>query len=186
MKYNFLMEKREYIVTSLVIKELSAEDLLNGSFNCEIKERMEKVISTEAPVRESIIYKRVINSYSLQKVGSRLKELFNSIKESLSEEKSVDLNNEEVFHNGENEDFFRPTPLGEVRYSYQIPYREASNCILYILENSEKNSYSKGELYRLFIKEMEWEKSGEQISLLFEAALKDGRIKRSKNGRIIK
>ncbi len=73
-----------------------------------------------------------------------------------------------------------------MRYSYQIPEKEAANAILYILEKGDKNSYTKSTLYRLFLSEMEYLKSGDRIVELFNAALMDERIKISGNGRIIK
>lgn len=180
------MEKREYIVTKLEIMTLSPENLLSGEFDNEIKKRMEEVIETEAPLRESILLKRVLNSFFLYKLGSRLNKHFIALENELDAIKTTDCCGEIVFHNGKNEDFFRPTPIAEVRYSYQIPTAEASNALIYIIENSTKNSFTKNELLRLFINEMGWEKNGDKIEALFSDALKDERIKRSRNGRIIK
>ena len=98
----------------------------------------------------------------------------------------MDGDGEVVFHKEEKEDFFRPSPSSALRYSYQIPHQEGAACILYILETGDKPSLTKGELYRLFLSEMGWEKSGRAIEELFSYALKDKRIKRSGNGRFLK
>lgn len=180
------MEKKEYRIATLAETPRTPDELLSGTFNDEIKERMETVIRIEGPVRESLLYKRVLNSYSLYKNGSLLNELLTSLSSSLSYPVTVDIGAEKVFHTGEDEDYFRPTPLGETRYSYQIPDWEGANAILYILATGDRSSYTKSELYRLFMAEMGYQRSGDRIEELFQNALKDERIKRSGNGRIIK
>lgn len=180
------MEKKEYKITPLNQTPRSPDELLSGAFNDEIKGRMEAVIECEGPIRESLMYKRVLNSYSLYKNGVLLNGLLTSLSSSLSFPVTLDVGLEKVFHTGEDEDYFRPTPLGETRYSYQIPDREGTNAILYILENGDKHSYTRSELYRLFMAEMGYLRSGDRIEELFGNALKDERIKRSGNGRIIK
>lgn len=165
---------------------LDSDTLLSGTYNGTIEERMKETIAIEGPIRKSLLYKRVLNSFSLQKVGSRLLSLFDSISSTLTEEVTKDEDGEEVFHSSKEEDFFRPSPSSDDRYSYQIPHREAANTIIYILENSDRNSWNKSDLYRSFISEMGWEKSGRAIEELFGYALKDKRIRRSGNGRILK
>lgn len=179
------MEKKEYIAAELKLLELTPEDLLSGAYAEDLKERMKVVVETEAPVRRSILYKRVINSYGMQKIGSRLIEIFDAIANTLDYVTSEDDNGETVFHFGP-EDYFRPTPDSTLRYSYQIPYKEGANCIHYILEQGEKNSYTKGELYRLFLEELGYLKSGASIVELYEGSLRWPTIRRSGNGRILK
>ena len=179
------MEKKDYTLTGLVFTPESAEEMLSGALDDDILLRMKKVIETEGPVRESLMFKRVLNSYDLYKNGSRLSVLLSSLSERLTFPVTFD-DGEKVYHTGESEDYFRPTPLSEVRYSYQIPYSEGANCILWILENGEGNSYTKSTLFRLFLSEMGYLKSGDQITSLFEGALRDGRIKISGNGRIMR
>ncbi len=180
------MEKKEYVVADLKDRVISPEELLSHAYDDDIKKRLEKVISIEGPIKESLLIKRVLNSYSLYKNGSRIEPHLSPILTSLSFPTTVDKDGERVYHTGKSEDYFRPTPLSSVRYSYQIPEKEAANAILYILEKGDKNSYTKSTLYRLFLSEMEYLKSGDRIVELFNAALMDERIKISGNGRIIK
>ena len=119
-------------------------------------------------------------------MGSRLLSLFEELSLTLPFPTTLDGDGEVVFHKEEKEDFFRPSPSSALRYSYQIPHQEGAACILYILETGDKPSLTKGELYRLFLSEMGWEKSGRAIEELFSYALKDKRIKRSGNGRFLK
>lgn len=180
------MEKKEYTVAELENKTLTTDDVLSGAFDEDIKERMNRVIAVEAPIKESLLIKRVLNSLSIYKNGSRIDNHLAPILLSLNFNTSLDKDGERVYHTGKNEDYFRPTADSAVRYSYQIPSSEAANAILYILENGDKNSYTKSELYRLFLSQMEYLKSGERIVELYNAALTDKRIKISGNGRIIR
>ncbi len=180
------MEKKDYTVTELEVKEVDASSFVSGEYDSDILGRMRKIILTEAPIREALLFKRTLNSYSLYKNGSRLNEYLLSLVQSLDCTVTTESDGERVYHRENDDSYFRPTPNAEVRYSYQIPHGEAANAVLYILGKSEKSSYTKSELLRLFISELGYLKSGDKIEALFDAALKDGRIKRSGNGRILK
>lgn len=180
LPYNQAMiEKREYIIADLDVIKADPEMVLSGSLDEEIRDRMAKVVETEAPIREALLYKRVINSLSMKKVGSRIEPVFRRIALSLPYERTEE-NGEMVFHDGP-EDFFR-TSIGSDRYSYQIPIAEAAACILYILEK-ENRIITKSELVILFRNELGYERLGAQVDALFRAAAKDGRIGRTGNGR---
>ena len=180
LSYNLAMiEKREYVIAALDVISADPEMVLSGSLDDEIRDRMIKVIETEAPIREALLYKRVINSLSMKKVGSRIEPVFHRIAQALPYDRTEE-NGEMVFHHG-NENFFR-TAIDSDRYSYQIPIAEAAACILYILAN-ENRIITKSELSRLFKKELGYERLGAQVDALFKAATKDPRIARTGNGR---
>lgn len=176
-----MIEKKEYKTAELEIIQTTPESLLSGAMDEEILKRMSTVIEVEAPIKESLLFKRTINSFSLEKVGSRLLELFLRIEAKLPYSYTDDYG-EKVFHNGNDECFFRPTPDAAIRYSYQIPTAEAANAIIYILSKKANKPYRK-EIAPLFLEEMEWLKMGARVDELFENALKDERIAKSKNGR---
>lgn len=180
------MEKKEYTVTELEVKTLTPDEILSEAFDSEIARRMKEVIATESPIKESLLIKRVLSSLSIYKNGSRIDAHLSPLLSSLNFPSTIDRDGERVYHTGVDEEYFRPTPDSAIRYSYQIPSSEVANAILYILEKGNKNSYTKSELYRLFLSQMEYLKSGERLLELYEAALKDERIKISGNGRIIK
>lgn len=180
LSYNLAMiEKREYAIADLSEMKADPEMILSGSLDDEIRDRMTKVVEIEAPIRETLLYKRVINSLSLKKVGSRIEPVFRRIALSLPFERTEE-NGEMVFHDGP-EEFFR-TSIGSERYSYQIPIAEAAACILYILER-ENRIITKSELAILFRNELGYERLGAQVDALFRAAAKDARIGRTGNGR---
>lgn len=180
------MDRKDYIVTELEERCMDTAAFLSNAIDDDIVERMKKIIMTEAPIRESLLYKRTLNSYSIYKNGSRINEKLEGLRKKLGGNVSVDYDGEIVYHRDGDNTYFRPTPLSSVRYSYQIPSSEAANAVLYILETGTKASYTKSELFRLFLSEMGYLKSGDRLDELFNAAISDGRIKRSGNGRILK
>ncbi|MBO5770700.1 MAG: DUF3320 domain-containing protein [Spirochaetales bacterium] len=175
---------KEYTVAPLEATSQTPEAIISGILDDEIKARMIKVIKIEAPIRQSLLYKRTINSFSLQKVGSRILQKFDEIATSLDFD-YIEENGEKVYIFGESQ-FFRPTPDSEVRYSYQIPYIEGANCILHILESRDKSSYTQKELSYIFAETMGYQKLGAKVLELFKESLKDQRIKKNKNGRVQK
>ena len=176
-----MVEKRPYVKTGLETISLTPEAILERAWDEEIKNRMCLVIETEAPVLEDLLFKRVLNSLSLRKLGSRLLPVFESIAALLPYERTQDRMGY-VYHNGKEEDFFRPSPDSSDRYSYQIPTQEAAVCLEYILSQEEK-TVTKTRLLQLFRREMGYERAGSQVESLFEAASKSGRIGRTGNGR---
>ena len=57
----------------------SIEMLRVHSFDDEIKNRLSKVVEVEYPITINLLFKRVLNSLGLEKLGSRLDEYFNNI-----------------------------------------------------------------------------------------------------------
>ncbi len=172
----------DYIVSSLDVCRKTPEELLSGILDDDILSRFERIIEAEAPIREALLFKRAINSYGLEKVGSRLLELFTRIEARISFP-HTDECGEKVFHRKDcEENYFRPTPDAEIRYSYQIPYKEAGNAVVYILEKAGRSLYRK-EIAELFLKEMGWERQGAKVRELLDGALKDERIHKTSNGR---
>ena len=72
------MEKREYIITELEKINLTPEQILSHTFDDEIKNRLSKVVEVEYPITINLLFKRVLNSLGLEKLGSRLDEYFNN------------------------------------------------------------------------------------------------------------
>lgn len=174
-----MAEKRSYVRTDLIVISATPESIISGELDEEILSRMRAVIETEGPVMEELLFKRVLNSLSLSKLGSRLLPVFQRLSGDF--EKTADRGSF-VYHNGKEEDFFRPSPDSADRYSYQIPTDEAAVCLEYIL-SSEEHTLTKSELLRRFRREMGYERAGSQVENLFNAACKSGRIVRTGNGR---
>ena len=177
-----MAEKKEYREAELEALAATPEAIISGSLNDEIRGRMMTVIEAEAPIKESLLFKRVINSLSLKKVGSRILPVFEGIASSLPVRITEDADGERVFHKEDEDDSYRPTPDSAIRYSYQIPAEEAARCIISILERNGK-TMTKSELKKRFRDEMGYQKLGASVDNLFNAACKCDGIKRTGNGR---
>ena len=101
-----MIEKRKYAAADLPQIAAEPEAIISGAMDDEIRERMERTIEIEGPILEPLLFKRVINSMSLKKVGSRIEPVFRRIAMSLSCQKT-DEGGVTVFHNGNDESFFR-------------------------------------------------------------------------------
>ena len=176
-----MAERKEYRKAELTVISVPPEAIISGSLDEEIRERMLAVIEAEAPVKASLLYKRVVNSLSLKKVGSRMLPVFERIASALPCMITED-DGERVFHRENEEEEFRPTPDSCTRYSYQIPTKEAVYCLKYILER-EGRIMTKSELSRLFKEELGYERMGAQVDALFRKAARSPLLKRTGNGR---
>lgn len=177
-----MIEKRKYAAADLPQIAAEPEAIISGAMDDEIRERMERTIEIEGPILEPLLFKRVINSMSLKKVGSRIEPVFRRIAMSLSCQKT-DEDGVTVFHNGNDENFFRTAEESD-RYSYQIPLSEAVHCLQYIISGSER-SLTKKELAIRFRDELGYERMGAQVDNLFTRASTSPDIKRYGNGRFI-
>ena len=177
-----MIEKRGYTIADLPQTEATAEMIIQHLLDDEIRNRMIETIEAEGPIMRPLLYKRVITSFSLKKVGSRIEPVFDEIASSLQYQVTSDAG-ETVYHNGKDENFFRTAPLSE-RYSYQIPLSEAVHCLQYIISGSER-SLTKKELAIRFRDELGYERMGAQVDNLFIRASASPDIKRYGNGRFI-
>ena len=183
--YNLDMAtKKEYVSADLSLISATPDEIISGSLDDEIRSRMIQTVETEAPILESLLFKRVINSFSLKKVGSRILPVFDRIASTLPFRIEEDCG-ERVFIKDGNDISFRPTPDSAVRYSYQIPTEEAASCLIFILEREDR-TVTKSELSKLFLEEMGYERMGAQVEALFRRASKSPGIKRTGNGRFTK
>lgn len=180
-----MKEKKPYSITELEELALTPEQILSGAFDDEIRQRMMEVIGNESPIQEDLLEKRVLNSLSLQKLGSRLEPHFAALLEALPARKTEEAGRTIYWRDDAEADYFRPC-TSEMRYSYQIPPSEALNAIIQVLEN-ENRKLPKNELLALFASNMEYQRKGSQVTALFLDALElgvaSGAIKMTKNYR---
>ena len=186
-----MVEKRAYEKAEFDIIEVDSEDFLKGSYKDEAKERILRIIEIEAPITDALLSKRLINSFSIKRLGSSLSEYFDTLIKELEEEgklKREMIRGEIVYHNTASSSFFRPTPENpeEIRYSYQIPIEEALNTLIYIFE-TRKRKFLKKDLLSEFSKELEYQRKGSQVVSLFNKAFEEGKqkgiIKKNSSGK---
>ncbi len=166
-----MINRAEYVGTNLPLSKHTPESILSGVVDDEILDRMMKVINEESPIKESLLFKRVLNSFGLMKLGSRLEPYFNDIAERapavrISEDEKIYLKDDSEI------DFFRYSSA-DLRYSYQIPVLEGVNAITYVLEK-ENRRLTRKELLQLFSETLSYQRKGSQVVSLFLACLDHG------------
>lgn len=178
-------EKKAYEKTVLEERSIKAEDILSGALDEELRNRMLAVIEKESPIIEPLLCKRVLNSLSISKLGCRLEEHIRPILASLQVRTTTEGGNTVFWKDEKDIDYFR-TSSSDLRYSYQIPVSEALNAILRALEESD-HKMGRSELIQAFAENLDYQKKGSQVQLLFTQALKagvdKGAIKSTKNYR---
>ena len=187
-----MVEKREYVITQLSAIDGDLGLLLEGAYTEEIGKRSALVVETESPITRDLLEKRVINSLGFQKIGSRIRAYLDEVMPNLQLESEV-FHGQVIYHNGKEENFYRPHQLDEElsRYSYQIPYREAMLAIEAIYQDDEKaqKGLLKRELSDRFVRILGYTKHGSQLDELFETVfriLKETDVLRKKsNGKFV-
>ena len=176
-----MIEKRAYEKTELEVFNVKSDDYLKGDYENETKERILAIIEREAPITEELLCKRLLNSFSIQRMGSALDfYLRSSILLKMAAQglaKREEVQGQIIYHKPGDDCYFRPTPENpeEIRYSYQIPVTEAICCLAHVFETSEKTNYSKKQLLDSFSKEMGYLRKGAQVTALFNKAFAEAK-----------
>ncbi len=160
------MSKADYFVTDLELKQKSSEDILSGSLESDIRERIDKIIKTEAPIYSSLIIKRVLNSYGLRKCGSRIASYLNPIIETLPYPHYKEKDELVFFPKTIDCTLYRPCSE-DIRYSYQIPYIEGAEAISEIMKEKKMN---KKALLGEFALRFGYKRKGAQVVTFFNGS----------------
>ena len=97
---------------------------------------MMQVIEVESPIEKELLFKRVLDSFGIQKLGSRIEHLFEGLLNELKSDKGIYVNQETVAL--PNTDFTNCVRISteEQRPFIFIPNEEIAAGILDILKNS--------------------------------------------------
>ena len=183
-----MIEKRDYIVALFETVPLTTKDLLGGTYDELVRQRIAKTIEIEAPITRSLLLKRVANSLSIQKVGCRLEEYFGRMLEDFSALRD-DEDGIEVYHRSgtDVEPFYRGDSR-TIRYSVQIPPCEAAFALMDSLHLAGGRQ-KRAAAYAAFLDELGYQKSGKDLKRLFARALKwavdNQGIRRMSNGTLM-
>jgi Protein of unknown function (DUF3320). len=162
------MAKMEYTLAVLDEMKVSSEEMLSGAVSSEIEKRLSYIIECEAPITESVLKKRLLNSFGLKKCGARLQIYLEPFLNALSYPVKENEPERVFYKNSEPYLDYRPTSE-DIRYSYQIPYTEGANAIRAI--KAANGRMNKKELLNLFAAEFGYRRKGAQVVALFRGSL---------------
>lgn len=132
---------KKYQITELPKSRLKIEFDNYGSLNdynveTKIEEKIIKTLETEGPIEKELLFKRVLNSFGIQKIGTRIRALLEETLSNLKEENKLEIYQRTVTLN----------PIksySEVRVSNEkerpftlIPKEEIAGAVIDILNNT--------------------------------------------------
>ena len=179
-----------YQSTNLPVSYLSADDYIDPYWgnHIEVKKRVLVVLETESPISESLLTRRVVQSFSIARSGSRIQQYMASVYKEMNLRYTVQ-NGEKFFWKNTQDSHsytgFRANGTGENRRdSKDIPIQEAANAVCRALE--EQFSLSQEDLVRASANLMGISRIGSSVNALFIEAIgwaeQTKRIKKTENG----
>lgn len=169
--------------TDLLPLTRTAEDIMKPSYTADIQSRAAQVLEQEAPIIESSLIKRVLQSYGISrstpKLQSRISETCTDVTRTSQGEDSV------LWKKGQDPDnyfLFRKSD----RSITEVPARELSNALCYVLHR--QIGLSEEDLVREAANLMGYPRMGSNIASALTSAVKglqqDGLIEQCSNNNL--
>jgi hypothetical protein len=184
---------KSYIVTSLNRTYMNPEDFVvySRSHRNNVAQKVIEVIRTEGPISESLLTKRVIQSYNISRAGNRIQGFMRWVFDSLKLVSTEHGNETFYWSKFQDPKEYREYRVGDEpdnkRDIKDIPVEEAANAVCGVLE--EQFSLPKEDLIRAAANKMGFSRIGTSVSALFFSgitlAIKDKRIIRAENGNLM-
>ena len=167
------ISKRCYELTALPMEVISSDELCLHRSPEEIASRLHAVIQKEGPIGQSLLFRRVLQSYGLSRVGPRLDQHFRVTIHRM--QNKITKQNGEIFYWPNNQvmdvmSYFRTmTEAGEKRNAEEIPVQECAAAAVYVLER--QFSMLETDLIREVAKEFGYTRTGTNVISSIQAGL---------------
>ncbi len=191
------MRRMNYTEAALETTPITPEQFISGDMDDDMRSRIETIVETEGPVMQSVLAKRLINSYGMQQLGRRLREKFEAVLFAMEfpttsqKEGTVYWRRDAADSDGQyafSYTFYRYCDEDCKRYSYQIPVCEVVNALVEALEESDMRFVPKSVLFARTAQLLGYQRKGASVRAILDEALNEGfstgKIIRSGNGRI--
>ena len=179
-----------YQAAQLSVSQMSANDFAAsvGRQRREILQRVQEVLRVESPVSESLLTRRVIQSYSISRSGKRIQQFMGELYTSLRVQETTQAGERFFWSEGQdplNYRDFRANGDGDYRRdAREIPVQEAANAVCRALE--EQFSLPEEDLIRAAANLMGFSRMGPAVRTLFSDAVgwakESNRIHQADNG----
>lgn len=176
-----------YSATVLANRFISPEDFITPRYDREIAIAVNTVLEHEAPICETLLMRRVVQSFGIARSGSRIQDkmlrLFAKMNRPYTKQAGVKVywkyDQDPASYTG-----FRASGEGDnKREAREVPLEEASNAICYVL--GEQISLSDEDLIREGARLLGYTRMGNVVIALMNGgisrAVQQGRITRGKN-----
>lgn len=173
-----------------VLKEevVSAEDFVQPRYTKQIQEKICRVIEKEAPVCESLLTRRVVQSFGIARAGNRIQSRMTQIMSNTGLNCTKSDGQLVFWKTGQTPESytgFRASGEGKAkREARDVPVQEAANAICRVLY--EQISLLEEDLIREAARLMGYSRLGSVVTELFQKAIlsakRQGRIELAPNG----
>lgn len=179
-----------YKATQLPISSMSPDDFIVPTYQHRnnVAARVLKVVENEGPISAGLLTRRVVQSYSISRAGSRIQQFMDSLYSSMQLVSTIQGGDMFYWKSTQNPSTYREFRAnGEddnKRDARDIPIQEAANAVCSALE--EHFSLPKDDLIRAAANHMGISRLGTTVSALFIAGIdlanNAGRIIQADNG----
>ena len=179
----------DYKATVLTNRYVSPEDFVTNWYDKQIITSLYTVLMQEAPICESLLIRRVVQSFGIARSGSRIQDKMNKVLSRLRLQKNKNLGKVVYWWDDQI-----PSKYNKIRTSgegdnkrdaKEVPVEEAVNAIRYVL--TEQISLSEEDLIREAAKLLGYTRLGNIVEFLIQGAIneafKNGVICRSINSK---
>lgn len=180
-----------YIATNLNNTYALADDFISGWRESDIIQSIQLVLATEAPISQSLLTKRVVQSFGIARSGSRIQSYMDILYARLNLTTTTRDGEKFYWCKGQTPSEYkliRATGIGDnKRDTKDVPTEEAVNAVCQVLE--QQVSLSEEDLIKESAKLMGYTRMGNVVVSLFESAIKSAmktnRIKKAENGNFV-
>lgn len=177
-----------YEPTALKEEVVSAEDFIQPIYTRRIQEKICRVIEKEAPVCESLLMRRVVQSFGIARAGNRIQSRMTQIMNNTGLNCTRSDGQLVFWKTGQTPETytgFRASGEGKAkREARDVPVQEAANAICRVLY--EQISLLEEDLIREAARLMGYNRLGSVVTELFQKAIlsakRQGRIELAPNG----
>lgn len=165
---------KPYTATQLPVTSMSSDDFMARKNAAELKKRVMQVIETEAPITEGLLTKRLIQSYGITRVGTRVQAYLDEFFAKLSLKVTKQSDGQKIYWTAkQNPDDYSDCRAGKTdadkRDSKDIPIIEAANAVYKIV--SDQIALSPDDLAKEAAKQLGFSRLGTNLTTLMEAAV---------------
>jgi len=168
-----------YKQVALEITPVSADDFANYSYGSMIEKKITRTIDFEAPILESVVVRRVAQSFGFARAGSRIQAKIVS-RLNYSRYKTTYQNNEKVYwNNDQNPNMYygiRANSEGDGKRDIrEVPSEEIRNAIGLVLH--EQIGLNQADLVREAAKLLNYTRMGTNVVTVLEESIADTKSK---------
>lgn len=178
----FISKQKSYETCSLTSTfDANSETIFEFQNRNTIKQQIQSLVETEAPISKALLYKRVLNAWNISRAGSRVSQYLDEV---IKEMNLLQTMHHQPFYwnNIISIGHYRNNDI-EKRNMEDIAPEEVTVALMEVITNSL--SIDEDELLRYLARTFGFAKVGKQIDVLLRytinAAVKEGKVKRENN-----